>query len=89
MCVSRSRTAEQGLVASVGGGQRAETLLPLVQDSAQVTRVAQAAHCHAVQVNRLHEVTEQRPLQAQDVPPSGQVRGERGREEVERHTQTR
>lgn len=77
MCVCRSRTTEQGLVASVGGGQRAEPFLPLVQNSAQMARVAQAADGHAVKVHRLHEVAEQRPLQAQDVPSEG--REERGR----------
>lgn len=80
--MSWSRTAEQGLVASVRGGQRAEALLPLVQDSAQIARVAQAADGHAVQVHRLHKVAQQRPLQAQDVPSGGRAQRERksGRE---------
>lgn len=62
------RTAEEGLVASVCGGQWAQTLQTLVQDSAQVTRVAKAANGDAVQVHGLHKVAQQRPLQAQDVP---------------------
>jgi len=73
-CKYRSRcrrTAEQGLVASVRGGQRAQALLPLVQDPAQIARVAQAADGHAMQVHGLHEVAQQRPLQAQDVPSEG------------------
>lgn len=62
------RTTEQGLVASVCGGQRAQTLQPLVQNSAQMACVAKAADGHAVQVHGLHKVAQQRPLQAQDVP---------------------
>lgn len=33
-----------------------------------MARVAKAADGHAVQVHRLHEMAQQRPLQAQDVP---------------------
>lgn len=62
-------TAQQGLVASVREWQRAQALQSLVQNPAQVARVPQAAHGQAVQVHRLHKVAEQRPLQAQDVPP--------------------
>lgn len=77
-CLCRGRTAEQGLVASVRGGQGAQTLQPLVQNSAQMARVAQAAHGHAVQVHRVQKVAQQRSLQAQDVPPEGMaVMGER------------
>lgn len=81
MC--RSRTAEQGLVASVRGGQWAQALQPLVQYSAQMARVAKAADGHAVQVNRLHEVAQQRPLQAEDVPPEGRESGRKRYDGVE------
>lgn len=74
-CVCRSRTAEQGLVASVRGGQWAQPLQPLVQHSAQMARVAEAADSHAVQVHRLNEVAQQRPLQAEDVPSEGRESG--------------
>lgn len=72
-CLCRGRTAEQGLVASVRGGQWAQSLLPLVQNSTQMARVAQAAYGHTLQVHRLHKVAQQRPLQAQDVPSEGRV----------------
>lgn len=80
------RTAEQGLVASVGGGQRAQTLQPLAQNSAQVAGVAKAADGDAVQVHGLHEVAQQRALQAQDVPSAEtRVRGvEQGRDAKQR-----
>lgn len=82
MC--RSRTAEQGLVASVRGGQWAQALQPLVQYSAQMARVAKAADGHAVQVNRLYEVAQQRPLQAEDVPPEGRESGRKWYDGVEK-----
>lgn len=50
------------------GGQRAQALQPLVQNSAQMPCVAKAADGDAVQVHGLHKVAQQRPLQAQDVP---------------------
>lgn len=83
MCGCRAGpTAQQGLVASVRERQRAQALQSLVQNPAQVARVPQAAHGQAVQVHRLHKVAEQRPLQAQDVPPgeaqTGRRRGGRG-----------
>lgn len=53
------------------GGQRAQALQPLVQNPAQMARVAQAADGQAVQVHRLHKVAQQRPLEAEDVPPAG------------------
>lgn len=62
------RTAEQGLIASVRGGQWTQALQPLVQNSTQMAGVAKAADGDAVQVNGLHKVAQQRPLQAQDVP---------------------
>ena len=36
---------------------------------AQVTRVAQRPHRQAVQVNRLQQVGQERPLQAHNAPP--------------------
>lgn len=69
VCTLGGRTTEQGLIAPVRGGQRAQTLQPLVQNSAQVACVAEAADGDAVQVHGLHKVAQQRPLQAQDVPP--------------------
>ena len=77
-CLCHSLTTEQRLVASVRGGQGAEALLPLVHNAAQVARVAQAAHRHALQVHGLQEVAQQRPLQAQDVPSEGRGVRERG-----------
>lgn len=62
------RTAEQGLIASVRGGQWTQALQPLVQNSTQMASVAKAADGDAVQVDGLHKVAQQRPLQAQDVP---------------------
>lgn len=74
-----SRTAEQGLVTPVCGGQWAQALQPLVQNSAQMARVTKAADGQAVQVHRLHKVTQQCPLQAQDVPSERREdTGERG-----------
>lgn len=61
-------TAEQGLIASVRGGQWTQALQPLVQNSTQMASVAKAADGDAVQVHGLHKVAQQRPLQAQDVP---------------------
>lgn len=61
-------TAEQGLIASVCGGQWAQALQPLVQNSAQMACVAKAADGNAVQVHGLHKVAQQSPLQAQDIP---------------------
>lgn len=58
------------------GGQWAQAFLPLVQNSAQMARVTQAADSHAVQVHRLHKVAQQRPLQAQDVPSEVRKRRE-------------
>lgn len=72
-CLCCSRTTEQGLVASVCGGQWAQALLPLVQNSAQMACVAQASYSHTLQVHRLHKMAQQRPLQAQDVPSEGRV----------------
>lgn len=74
VCLCCSRTTEQGLVASVRGGQWAQALQPLVQNSAQMARVAEAADGHAVQVHRLHKVAQQRPLQAQNVPSEEEVK---------------
>lgn len=53
------------------GGQRAQALQPLVQNPTQMARVAEAADGQAVQVHRLHKVAQQRPLEAEDVPPDG------------------
>lgn len=64
-------TAEKGLVASVRSRQRAQPLEPLVQNSAQMARMAKAPDGHAVQVHRLHKMAQQRPLQAKDVPSEG------------------
>lgn len=82
-----ARTAEQGLIAPVRGGQRAQTLQPLVQNSAQMACVAQAADGDAVQVHGLHKVAQQRPLQAQDVPSEEKmVTGFEGGGDVDRQS---
>lgn len=83
-----SRTAEQGLVASVCGGQGAQALEPLVQNSAQMARVTEAADGHTVKVHRLHKVAQQCPLQAEDVPSEEEVETEEVREKVEWWVQT-
>lgn len=62
------RTAEQGPIAPVQGGQWTQALQPLVQNSTQMASVAKTADGDAVQVHGLHKVAQQRPLQAQDVP---------------------
>lgn len=67
------RTAEQGLIASVRGGQWTQALQPLVQNSTQMAGVAKAADGDAVQVHRVHKVAQQRPLQAQDVPSEEEI----------------
>lgn len=82
VCLCCSHTTEQRLVASVRGGQWAQALQPLVQNSAQMARVAEAADGHAVQVHRLHKVAQQRPLQAQNVPSEEEVKTEEVRDKV-------
>lgn len=79
MSLRCSRTAQQGLVASVCSRQWARTLLTLVQNSAQMARVTEAADSQAVQVDRLHKVAQQGPLEAQNVPPERKSRRKRGR----------
>lgn len=39
--------------------------------SAQVTRVTERPHRQAVQVHRLHQVRQERPLEAHHAPPVG------------------
>lgn len=66
-------TAEQQLLPSVweellpDGGQAAG------QGPAQVARVAERPHRQAVQVHRLHQVGQERPLQADYAPPGRQT----------------
>lgn len=67
-CLCYSRTTEKGLVAPICAGKWTQAFLPLVQNSAQMTCVAQAADDHTVQVHRLQKVAQQSPLQAEDVP---------------------
>lgn len=64
-----TRTAEQQLAAAVGEGQLSDGGEAASQGSAQVTGVAQRPHREAVQVNGLHQVRQQRPLQAHHAPP--------------------
>lgn len=79
-CFCCGHTAEQGLVASVCSRQRAQALLTLVQNSAQMACVTQAANGHAMQVHWFHKMAQQCALQAQDVPSEGGEEME-GREE--------
>lgn len=74
-------TAEEGPVVPVRGRQLADVLRPAAHHPGEVAGVAQAPDHDAVQVHGLDEVAEQRPLQAQHVPPAGeggQRRGPRG-----------
>lgn len=84
---SGGRTAEQGLISSVCGGQWAQALQPLVQNSTQMAGVAKAADGDAVQVHGLHKVAQQRPLQAQDVPSEEEMAtGFEGGRDVDRQS---
>ena len=65
----RGPTAEQRLAAAVGEGQVLDGGEAPCQGSAQVTRVAQRPHSQAVQVDRLHQVGQERPLESDDAPP--------------------
>lgn len=61
-------TAEEQLLPSVEGRQVLDPSQTAGHGSAQVTRVAQPAHCQAVQVNGLHQVRKERPLEASHTP---------------------
>lgn len=65
-------TAEEGPVVPVRGRQLADVLRPAAHHPGEVAGVAQAPDHDAVQVHGLDEVAEQRPLQAQHVPPAGE-----------------
>lgn len=62
-------TAEQQLPSPVGEGQMFDGRKAAGHGSAQVTCVAQRPHCQAVQVNWLHHVGQEGPLQAHNAPP--------------------
>ena len=62
----------------VRGRQLADVLRPAAHHPGEVAGVAQAPDHDAVQVHGLDEVAEQRPLQAQHVPPGDLVRAGHG-----------
>lgn len=64
------RTAEQQLLSSVRERQVLDGCEAASHGSAQVTRVAQRPNRQAVQVNRLQQVGQERPLQAHNAPPA-------------------
>lgn len=78
-----SLTTKKRLVASVSGRQRSEALQSLTHHPVEVTRVSEAAHRQTVEVHRLHKVTQQCPLQSQDIPSTGNERGEMKERESE------
>lgn len=62
-------TAKQQLLPSVRGRQALDRRQATSHGSTQVSRVAECPHRQAVQVNRLHQVRQQCPLEAQHAPP--------------------
>lgn len=69
MCELFGPTAEQQLLSSVREGQALDGREAACQGPAQVTRVAERAHRQAVQVNGLHQVRQESPLEAHNAPP--------------------
>lgn len=62
-------TAKQQLLPSVRERQVLDGRQAASHGSTQVSRVAECPHRQAVQVNRLHQVRQQCPLEAQHAPP--------------------
>lgn len=68
-------TAEQQLLPAVRERQVLDGREAACHGSAQVTRVAERPHRQAVQVHRLHQVRQERPLEAHNAPPVGTQTG--------------